>query len=78
MSGELEQKLEKRQYMRKRQRGVHQLTIKPSVVNKLKGYYDEYVMTCQQNQYPVVEFHSFITDFCEIGFLNWRFKTKGK
>jgi len=78
MSGELEQKLEKREYIRKRKRFEHHFTIKPAVYNKLKGYYEEYVMTCQQNQYPVVEFHSFITDFCEIGFLNWRFKTKSR
>ena len=68
----------KRDYMRARQRGVRNLTVKPAAHAKLKGYYDEYLITCQQNLFPTVEFNQFIMQYAEIGWLNCRSKIKGK
>ena len=66
-------------YQKERKKGgMVTLQIKPSDVSKLKNYYDEYVMTCQQNQYAVVDFHHFVLQFCEIGFFSWRDRNKGK
>lgn len=68
----------KKQYMRLRKRGMHNLTIKPATYSKLKGYHDEYIQISAQNFLPVVDFHEFILQYAELGYLNSRSKLKGK
>ena len=64
--------------MRDRQRGVYQMRIKPSKVNELKVYYDEYLQVVQQDQYPIVGFNDWIISYTIKGWLNCRSKIKGK
>ena len=64
--------------MRDRQRGVYQMRIKPSKVNELRGYYDEYLQMAQQDQYPIVGFQDWIISYTIKGWLNCRSKIKGK
>jgi len=64
--------------MRDRQRGVYQMRIKPSKVNELKVYYDEYLQMVQQDQYPIVGFNDWIISYTIKGWLNCRSKIKGK
>jgi len=67
-----------RRYQRERKKGCSYFMIKPSTANKLKGYYNEYIQTCQQSLLPTVEFHDFVLQYAEIGWLNCRSKIKGK
>ncbi len=65
-------------YRRERERGMHQIRIKPKDTIRIKAYYEEYITTCQQNQYPTVHLNDFIVQFCELGFFAWRNRNKGK
>ena len=70
--------LNRRYQTKRRGQGAITLQINPTEARKLKVYYDEYVVTCQQYQYTTPSFHDFILQFCEIGFFSWRIKNKGK
>ena len=65
-------------YSYDKSRGTYQMRMKPSVVNKLRGYYDEYLQTCQQNLFPTVEFNEWVIQYAERGWLQCREKIKGK
>ena len=66
------------QYAKDKARGEVQIRIRPSVAKELKSYYEEYVFTCQANQFIPVEFNEFIIQYAVRGFLNWREKNKGR
>ena len=67
-----------RQYQRERKRKSNQFYLTPTISMRFRTYYHEYLTLAQQEGIPIVDFQSFIIQFAEIGFLNWRSKTKGK
>ena len=67
-----------RKYQREWKRRALTIDFKPADKARLKSYYEEYTTTCQQNQYPTVDFHQFIIQYCEMGFFAWRDRNKNK
>ena len=67
-----------RNYMRQWSRNKQDIHMRLSQSTKLKTYYEEYKIHCQQNLSPMVSFGEFIIQFCEIGYLSWRDRNKGR
>ena len=67
-----------RNYMRSWGQKSRDFIINPATNAKFQSYYNEYITHKQQEQEPTVEFHEFIIQFFEIGYLGWRSKIKGK
>ena len=67
-----------RKYMKEWAKKARDFNIKPTTNAKFKHYYDEYKTIKQQEGEPAVRFQEFILQYCEIGYLNWRDKVKGK
>jgi hypothetical protein len=65
-------------YQRGWQSRTKKFIINPTDAQKFKSYYDEYTTHSQQNFLPIVDFKDFVLQFAEMGFLNWRHKTKQK
>ncbi len=66
--------MNRKRYMLEKQRGVLQFRLKPADHNKFKGYHEHYSESCQKNSYIVPDFHTFVVNMIEIGYLAWRDK----
>lgn len=57
---------------------MHRVTLTPTENNLFHGYYDEYVMDCQQHHHRPPKFNAFMIAMAEEGFDTWRAKVGKK
>ena len=55
---------------------LSRVTLIPSVNNKFRACYDEYVMDCQQHHHRPPRFNDFMIEMAEVGFEAWKAKVK--